>query len=51
MSKKFVDLYSEESPDVAAKYIIDERLPEKEYPTLREFIEKEFLSRGWTFDE
>ena len=51
IASSFVDIYAEVSPEAAAKMVIDEGIPEKDYSVLRQFVSREFLSRGWTFDE
>lgn len=47
----FVDIYAEGTPLLAAKMLVRENLSEDDLTVLRAMIEKEFLSRGWTFPE
>lgn len=51
LAKGFVELYSLAGEMVAAKMLYEERIPEQDLPTMRSLIERQFLSKGWTFNE
>lgn len=51
LATAFVELYTKEGKFLAAKMIKEENVPKDHYPVLRERIEKEFLKRGYTFNE
>lgn len=46
----FVDVYINENPTLAAKFIHEEKIPKEKYPKLRDKINAEFLRRGYTFE-
>jgi hypothetical protein len=49
LAASFVLAYKE-SKIVAAKMVADAKVPDKDYPILRELINKEFLKAGYTFE-
>lgn len=51
IAKNFVDIYINENKLLAAKMVAEQGVPEKDYPILREKINRTFLSKGWTFEE
>ena len=50
LAAAFVTAYKE-SKIIAAKLVADAKVPDTDYPVLRELINKEFLKAGYTFEQ
>ena len=48
-AKEFVDIYEQNGPLAAANFSLSKNLPKERYDETREYIEQEFLGRGYKF--